>query len=63
MSCLCLLKVQVQIVRLIFEKLFPFGLQVSNLVLLKMRALEIIVDMELHEKLNFHNVCTFYTRK
>ena len=51
------------LVRQIYEKLFPFGLQVSNLVLWKMRALEIVVDMEPRENLNFCNICTFYTRK
>ena len=30
----------------LYSSLFPFGLQVSNLVLLKIRALEIVVEVE-----------------
>ena len=40
-------------VRQICEKLFPFGLQVPKLVLLKIRALEIVVDVEPRENLQF----------
>ena len=47
--------------RQICEKLFPFELQASNLVLLKIRAL--VVDVEPRANLNVRNVCTKYMRK
>ena len=62
-QCTVLKLQQVLVVRQMCEKLFPFGLQVSNLILLKIRALEIVIDVEPCEKLNFRNVCTFYMRK